>query len=122
MPLYEYQCESCGHRFERILQKFSDPSVDACPKCGGPVAKLISSPAIQFKGSGFYITDYAKPGQTPKDTGSDGPATKEPATSEKTGADKPAPEKPAPSADKAPASPESKPASKPKTSGNQDPT
>jgi putative FmdB family regulatory protein len=60
MPLYEYQCESCQTRFERI-QKFSDPPVDVCPACGkGPVRKLLSSPAIQFKGSGFYITDYAK--------------------------------------------------------------
>ena len=59
MPLYEYQCESCEHRFERI-QKFSDPPADVCPVCGGPVKKLLSSPAIQFKGSGWYITDYAK--------------------------------------------------------------
>ena len=59
MPLYEYQCESCEHRFERI-QKFSDPPVAECPSCGGPVKKLLSSPAIQFKGSGWYITDYAK--------------------------------------------------------------
>jgi putative FmdB family regulatory protein len=59
MPLYEYQCETCEHRFEKI-QKFSDPPPAACPKCGGPVRKLFSSPAIQFKGSGFYITDYAK--------------------------------------------------------------
>jgi putative FmdB family regulatory protein len=59
MPLYEYQCDVCGHRFERI-QKFSDPLADCCPVCGGAVHKLMSSPAIQFKGSGFYITDYAK--------------------------------------------------------------
>ena len=59
MPLYEYQCDECGHTFEKI-QKFSDPLEDTCPKCGGPVRKLVSSPAIQFKGSGFYITDYAK--------------------------------------------------------------
>ena len=59
MPLYEYKCDACGHRFEKI-QKFSDPLVDTCPKCGGVVHKLVSSPAIQFKGSGFYITDYAK--------------------------------------------------------------
>ena len=53
MPLYEYQCEACDHRFERI-QKFSDPPIDVCPKCGkGPVRKLISSPAIQFKGIGL---------------------------------------------------------------------
>jgi putative FmdB family regulatory protein len=59
MPLYEYQCDACSHRFERI-QKFSDPPVETCPTCGGAVRKLISSPAIQFKGSGWYITDYAK--------------------------------------------------------------
>jgi putative FmdB family regulatory protein len=59
MPLYEYQCEACNHRFERI-QKFSDPPVEICPACGGSVRKLISSPAIQFKGSGWYITDYAR--------------------------------------------------------------
>ena len=59
MPLYEYQCESCDERFERI-QKFSDPPVEVCPSCGGTVKKLLSSPAIQFKGSGWYITDYAK--------------------------------------------------------------
>lgn len=59
MPLYEYQCEACEERFERI-QKFSDPPVEVCPSCGGTVKKLLSSPAIQFKGSGWYITDYAK--------------------------------------------------------------
>jgi len=59
MPLYEYECDACGHRFERI-QKFSDPPVETCPKCGSPVRKLMSSPAIQFKGTGWYITDYAK--------------------------------------------------------------
>ena len=64
MPLYEYECEACQNRFERI-QKFSDPPVEVCPKCGkGPVRKLISSPAIQFKGSGWYITDYAKKSST----------------------------------------------------------
>jgi putative FmdB family regulatory protein len=59
MPLYEYECLTCAQRFERI-QKFSDPLVDVCPKCGGVVRKLLSSPAIHFKGSGWYITDYAK--------------------------------------------------------------
>lgn len=63
MPLYEYLCDSCGHRFERI-QKFSDPPVTDCPSCGGKVQKQISSPAIQFKGSGWYITDYAKSGKS----------------------------------------------------------
>ena len=59
MPLYEYQCEACDDRFEKIV-KFSDPPLEECPKCGGKVQKLFSSPAIQFKGSGWYITDYAK--------------------------------------------------------------
>jgi putative FmdB family regulatory protein len=59
MPLYEYQCDSCQHRFE-VIQKYSDARVDTCPKCGGTVKRLLSSPAIQFKGSGWYITDYAK--------------------------------------------------------------
>ncbi len=61
MPLYEYQCEACHHRFERIQKSYSDAPIETCPNCGkGPVRKLISSPAIQFKGSGWYITDYAK--------------------------------------------------------------
>ncbi len=63
MPLYEYECDVCGHRFEKI-QKFSDPLEDKCPTCAGHVHKLQSSPAIQFKGSGFYITDYAKKDHT----------------------------------------------------------
>lgn len=62
MPLYEYQCDACGHRFEQI-QKFSDPHVEVCPNCGErQVKKLLSTPAIQFKGSGWYITDYARKG------------------------------------------------------------
>ncbi|MGH9517220.1 MAG: FmdB family zinc ribbon protein [Terriglobales bacterium] len=59
MPLYEYECQKCGHRFERI-QKFSDAMVKKCPECGGKVEQMISAPAVQFKGSGWYVTDYAK--------------------------------------------------------------
>ena len=59
MPIYEYQCKKCHHRFEKI-QKFSDPHVKKCPDCGGPVEQVISAPAVQFKGSGWYVTDYAK--------------------------------------------------------------
>ena len=59
MPLYEYECEACHQRFE-VIQKFSDPTPEICARCGkGPVRRLISTPAIQFKGSGWYITDYA---------------------------------------------------------------
>ena len=64
MPLYEYECDACHHRFE-VIQKFSDAPIEKCPKCGSPVHKLMSSPAIQFKGSGWYITDYAKKDQIP---------------------------------------------------------
>jgi len=59
MPLYEYECKKCHHRFEKI-QKFSDRMVKKCPDCGGPVEQTISAPAVQFKGSGWYVTDYAK--------------------------------------------------------------
>ena len=59
MPLYEYECKKCGHRFERI-QRFSDPPVKKCPECGGKVEQVLSAPAVQFKGSGWYVTDYAK--------------------------------------------------------------
>jgi putative FmdB family regulatory protein len=58
VPLYEYECVKCKERVE-IIQKFSDPPYSICPKCGGDMKKLFSSPAIQFKGSGFYKTDYA---------------------------------------------------------------
>ena len=60
MPIYEYECESCDARFE-LMQKFSDKPVKKCPKCGGAVHKVLSPPALLFKGSGWYVTDYAKP-------------------------------------------------------------
>ena len=68
MPLYEYQCKKCGHRFEKI-QKFSDKMVKKCPECGGPVEQMISAPAVQFKGSGWYVTDYAKKPSSPASSG-----------------------------------------------------
>ena len=58
MPIYEYQCTKCHDRTE-VIQKFTDPPYATCDKCGGEVRKLMSAPAIQFKGSGFYKTDYA---------------------------------------------------------------
>lgn len=63
MPLYEYECNACAHRFE-VIQKFSDPPIEICPKCSSGVSKLFSSPAIQFKGSGFYLTDYGRGGKS----------------------------------------------------------
>ena len=75
MPLYEYRCENCGHQFEKI-QRFSDDPITVCPSCGtGPVVKLLSSPAIQFKGSGWYVTDYA--GKTTKSDKSESESTSE---------------------------------------------
>ena len=71
MPLYEYQCKKCGHRFEKI-QKFSDRMVKKCPDCGGPVEQMISAPAVQFKGSGWYVTDYAKKSSSPGSSGDSG--------------------------------------------------
>lgn len=63
MPLYEYECDACGQRFEAI-RKFSESDLDVCSLCGkGPVRRLMSSPAIQFKGTGWYITDYSSKGK-----------------------------------------------------------
>jgi putative FmdB family regulatory protein len=59
MPLYEYECPRCGKRFE-LIQKFSDPPRATCVDCGGAGHRLLSAPAIQFKGSGWYVTDYAR--------------------------------------------------------------
>ena len=85
MPLYEYQCDACNFRFE-VIQRFSDPPVERCQSCGGTVHKLLSPPAIQFKGSGWYITDYARKGmknpsaaEAPAAKDSSEPSVKEPA-------------------------------------------
>ena len=64
MPIYEYQCKKCRETTE-VLQKAKDKPLEKCPKCGGPVVKRISSPAIQFKGTGWYITDYPKKDSAP---------------------------------------------------------
>jgi putative FmdB family regulatory protein len=87
MPIYEYECEACGNRFE-LIQKFSDPLVEICPKCGErKVHKLLSSPAIKFKGTGWYITDYAKKG------GGESESSKSGEKSDTKGADKAASDK-----------------------------
>jgi len=72
MPLYEYQCTNCSERVE-IIQRVSDPPYGHCPKCGGDMKKLISAPAIQFKGSGFYKTDYASKPEAKTETKSEAP-------------------------------------------------
>lgn len=66
MPLYEFQCEQCGHRFEKI-QSVSAPDPEGCPKCGGRIHRVLHAPAVQFKGSGWYVTDYAKSGGSKSD-------------------------------------------------------
>jgi putative FmdB family regulatory protein len=86
MPIYEYRCTKCGHRFEAI-QKVSDRPLSKCEKCKGKAERLISSPAIQFKGSGWYITDYARKGAPASSESSSEPASTE-GSSEKGGAKK----------------------------------
>ncbi len=75
MPLYEYKCKKCGHRFEKI-QKFSDKPMKKCPECGGPVEQVLSAPAVQFKGSGWYVTDYAKKSHAPSSSSDGGKESK----------------------------------------------
>ncbi|HLH04913.1 MAG TPA: FmdB family zinc ribbon protein [Bryobacteraceae bacterium] len=81
MPLYEYRCEKCGDLFE-VRQKFSDEPLTTHEKCGGPVHRLLSAPALQFKGSGWYITDYAKSGSNGS-TKADSSSADKPASGEK---------------------------------------
>lgn len=69
MPIYEYECTKCAHRFE-VIQKVSDAPIKKCEKCKAKVERLISSPAIQFKGTGWYVTDYAKKGSGPSESSS----------------------------------------------------
>ena len=94
MPLYEYQCDACKRRFE-VIRKFSDPELQVCTLCGkGPVQRLMSSPAIQFKGSGWYITDYSQKGKADSESSSTpSPADSKSSSSDSTTAktDTPAP-------------------------------
>ena len=97
MPLYEYECAQCGQRIEKI-QKFSDSPLTTCEKCGGKLEKLISSSAIQFKGTGWYVTDYAHKSSTLPSSGSSesGNGDKGPRTEgAKTEESKKSPDKPA---------------------------
>ena len=86
MPLYEYRCNTCGAQVEKI-QKFSAPPLQTCEKCGGSLERLVSSSAIQFKGSGWYVTDYAKksaPAESGKAEGTSAPPADKPAEPSKT--------------------------------------
>ena len=85
VPIYEYECERCENRFE-VMQKFSDRPLRKCEKCSGPVRKVLSAPGLLFKGSGWYVTDYAnsdrkKAMKAEKDAGTSGDKKPEPATS-----------------------------------------
>jgi len=82
VPLYEYQCKKCKHKFEKI-QKFSDQPVKKCPECGGPVEKLLHAPAVQFKGTGWYVTDYGGRGDKSKNDGGPEKGSSEKAVSDK---------------------------------------
>ena len=107
MPLYEYQCEACGQRFE-VIQKFSDAPVSSCARCGkGPVRQLLSSPAIQFKGSGWYITDYAKKGKSAdsSETGKSDSSKADATKTDGTKSDAPSPSGAAKTESSAPAAP-----------------
>jgi putative FmdB family regulatory protein len=88
MPLYEYQCTNCSERVE-IIQRVSDPPYGHCPKCGGEMKKLISAPAIQFKGSGFYKTDYANKSEAKAETKSEAPKSETKSESSSTTTTKP---------------------------------
>ncbi|HKV06395.1 MAG TPA: FmdB family zinc ribbon protein [Candidatus Acidoferrales bacterium] len=92
MPLYEYKCVKCGHRFEKI-ESVTAAATKKCPKCGARAERMASAPAIQFKGSGWYVTDYAGKGSAsaPTESSGDGAAAK-PADK---AAEKPAESKPA---------------------------
>ena len=114
MPLYEYQCEACGHRFE-VIQKVSDAPAPVCPSCGGAVHKLQSAPAFQFKETGWYVTDYARKEQpgSPKSGSASTDDSKDSDSGAK--ADKPA-EAPAKSSDSSPSSTSSSASTRTKSS------
>lgn len=94
MPLYEYKCAKCGHKFEKI-ENFSASEVKKCPKCGGKAERQLAPSAIQFKGSGWYVTDYAGKGSAAKSAEGSGDGASKPAekSGEKAGESKPAAEK-----------------------------
>ena len=99
MPLYEYKCSGCGKTFE-VIQKFSDEPLKTHPECGAPVERLLSAPALQFKGSGWYVTDYARSGEKSNGSSkSENASGEKKSSSDSSSESKPAADKPAASAD-----------------------
>jgi putative FmdB family regulatory protein len=84
MPIYEYQCKKCQAHIE-VIQKINDKAPAKCRKCGGRLEKQISAAAIQFKGSGFYVNDYARPGKNGKKSTASGEAAEKASSSDKSG-------------------------------------
>jgi putative FmdB family regulatory protein len=96
LPLYEYRCTQCGHHFEKIQSFNADPE-SACPKCGGSLQRPLTAPALQFKGAGWYVNDYAPKaasGSTGSATESASPAADAKPAATETPAAKPAPSTP----------------------------
>lgn len=87
VPLYEYECAKCHHRFEKI-ESFSAPEKQKCPKCGATAGRVLTAPAIQFKGSGWYVTDYAGKSAGSTSSGSEAPKTSGESGSSKAGSEK----------------------------------
>ena len=90
MPLYDYKCHKCGKSFE-VRQKFSDELLTVHEECGGELERLISAPALQFKGSGWYVTDYARNGKSPSTTGQSSESKSEAKSESKTTESSPPP-------------------------------
>ena len=111
MPIYEYQCDNCSYQFE-VKQSIKDDPIATCERCGKPVRRLISSPGIMFKGSGWYVTDYSNKLKPPSE------GEKSPATGEK----KEAPTSSTPTTTSPPASPASPPASSPSSGSTSTPS
>ncbi|MGC1550737.1 MAG: zinc ribbon domain-containing protein [Rhodanobacter sp.] len=107
MPIYEFECSSCGHRFDR-LQKLSDPDPDTCPQCGAPqVQRKLSAPSFRLAGSGWYETDFKKDGDKKRNLAGDQAASPAPAgaaASAPASTDKPATSSPSPAPAPAPSS------------------
>ncbi|RMH08613.1 MAG: zinc ribbon domain-containing protein [Nitrospirae bacterium] len=120
MPIYEYLCNGCGYQFE-VKQKFSDPPIEVCEKCGKDVRKLISAPGIMFKGTGWYITDYStklKDPQAAKPDGKEKPAEKSEAPSGEKGASASSKESSPSTAKSEASSPASSPSAPPSSSSS----